>query len=208
MLTPLPQGGIGRLGRPGMAMEKTPNMQLMSTTVQLAAGDPALLGAIQRSRKLLNRRALVAAAAGAIPVPGLDWAVDAALLSRLVPAINAEFGLSPLQLDRLTPHKREQVQKAVTLVGSVLVGKLITRELVLKAAQAAGMRLTAAQAAKYVPLAGQAISALMGYTTIRYLGEEHIRDCVRVARAAQLVLPPPQDVQDTASSRRSRRTSK
>lgn len=179
----------------------------MTTTVQLAAGDPALLGAIQRSRKLLNRRALVAAAAGAIPVPGLDWAVDAALLSRLVPAINAEFGLSALQLDQLTPHKREQVQKAVALVGSVLVGKLITRELVLKAAQTVGMRLTAAQAAKYMPLAGQAVAALMGYTAIRYLGEEHIKDCVRVARAAQLVLPAP-GVQDTASSLRSRRTSK
>lgn len=95
----------------------------------------------------------------------------------------------------------------MALVGSVLVGKLITRELVFKAAQAAGMRLTAAQAAKYVPLAGQAIAALMGYTTIRYLGEEHIKDCVRVARAAQLVLPSPA-VQDTASSLRSRRTSK
>ena len=39
--------------------------------------------------------------ASAVPVPGLDWAVDAALLSRLIPAINAHFGLTPEQLDRL-----------------------------------------------------------------------------------------------------------
>ena len=81
-----------------------------------------LMDAVRRSRKLLNRRALAGAAASAIPVPGLDWAVDAALLSRLVPAINAEFGLTPQQLDSLPAHKREQVQKALAMVGSVLVG--------------------------------------------------------------------------------------
>ena len=59
----------------------------------------ALEAAAQRARKLLHRRALVAAVASATPVPGLDWAVDAALLSRVLPLINAEFGLTPQQLD-------------------------------------------------------------------------------------------------------------
>jgi hypothetical protein len=58
-------------------------------------------------------------------------------------------------------------------------------------AQSLGKRLTAQQAAKYVPIAGQAVSAIMGYTALRYLGEEHIKDCVRVAQAAQLLLPAP-----------------
>ena len=124
-------------------------------------------------------------------VPGLDWAVDAALLSRIVPAINAEFGLTPAQLDALPAHKREQVQKALAMVGSVVVGKLITRDLVIRMAQSVGKRITVKQAAKYVPVAGQAISAIMGYAALRYLGEEHIKDCVRVAQAAQLALPPP-----------------
>ncbi|MES2974973.1 MAG: hypothetical protein V4757_15270 [Pseudomonadota bacterium] len=163
----------------------------MPSALQLAAGDARLVNAVTRSRKLLHRRALYGAAASAVPVPGLDWMVDAALLSRLIPEINAEFGLSATQLDKLTPHKREQVQKAVAMVGSVLVGKFITRELVIKAAQHVGVRLTAKQVAKYVPLAGQAVSAFMGYTAIRYLGEEHLKDCVRVAQAVQHVLPAP-----------------
>lgn len=161
------------------------------TALQLAEGDPGLMDAVRRARTLLNRRALVGAAASAVPLPGLDWAVDAALLSRLVPAINAEFGLTPAQLDRLPDHKREQVQKAVAMVGSVLVGKFITRDLVIRMGQSLGKRLTAQQAAKYVPIAGQAVSAIMGYTALRYLGEEHIKDCVRVAQAAQLSLPAP-----------------
>ncbi len=163
----------------------------MPTALQMAAGNPALLAAVRRSRKILNRRALVAAAASAVPIPGLDWAVDAALLSRLVPEINTEFGLTPEQLDRLTPNKREQIQKATAMVGSVLIGKFITRDLVIKAAQTIGVRLTAKQAAKYVPLAGQAVSALMGYAAIRYLGEEHLKDCVQVAKVAGLLPPPP-----------------
>lgn len=163
----------------------------MPTATQLAAGDPALMERIRASRKLLNRRALVAAAASAVPVPGLDWMVDAALLSKLLPEINAQFGLAPEQLDKLPKHKREQVQKAVSVVGSMLIGKFITRDLVIRAVQKVGVKLTAKQAAKYVPLAGQAVSALIGYTAIRYLGEEHIRDCVQVAQAAQLRLPPP-----------------
>jgi hypothetical protein len=164
----------------------------MPTALQLAEGNPLLTEAVRRSRKLLNRRALVGAAASTVPVPGLDWAVDAALLSRLVPAINAEFGLTPAQLNQLPGQKREEVQKALALVGSVLVGKFITRDLVMRMAHSVGKRLTAKQAARYVPFAGQAVAAIMGYTAIRYLGEEHIKDCVRVAQAAQLLLAAPE----------------
>jgi uncharacterized protein (DUF697 family) len=161
----------------------------MATSLQLAAGDPALLFAVRRARRLLNRRALAAAAAGAVPVPGLDWLIDAALISKLIPAISEEFGLAPEQLERLPKRKREQVEKAVGVVGSMVIGKFLTRDLVIRAAAAMGKRLTLGQAAKYVPIAGQAISALIGYAAIRYLGEEHIRDCVQVCRQAQLQLP-------------------
>lgn len=164
---------------------------MMHTFGHRVAGDEALSGAVRRSRQLLHRRGLVAAVASTIPVPGLDWAVDAALLSRLLPRISAEFGLTPAQLDSLDPGSREQVQKAVALVGSVLIGKFITRDLLLLAAEKIGVRLTVQQAAKYVPLAGQAVSAAMGYTAVRYLGEQHIRDCLRVVQTAQLALPPP-----------------
>ncbi len=158
----------------------------------MASSDADLKAAVIRSRKLLNRRALTAAAASAVPVPGLDWAVDAALLSKLIPEINSEFGLTPEQLDQLHPKKREQVQQAVTMVGSVLIGKFISRDLVIKAATKVGMRLTTKQLAKYVPFAGQIVSAAVGYAAIRYLGEEHMKDCIRVAREAQLAVPVPQ----------------
>ena len=161
----------------------------MPSALHMAADNAALEAAVKRSRKLLNKRAMVAAAASAVPVPGLDWMVDAAMLSRLIPEINKEFGLTPQQLDKLEPKKRDQVQKAVTMVGSVLIGKFISRDLVIKAATKIGVRLTTKQVAKYVPLAGQIVSAAVGYAAIRYFGEEHMKDCIRVARQAQLELP-------------------
>jgi uncharacterized protein (DUF697 family) len=164
----------------------------MPTSLQLAAGDPDLLAAIQRARRLLNRRALAGAAASVVPLPGVDWLVDAALLSKMIPAINEEFGLAPEQIAALPKRKREQVEKAVAVVGSLVIGKFITQDLVIKAAAAIGRRLAVKRAAKYVPLAGSALSALIGYAAIRYLGEEHIRDCVEVCKQAQLKLPAAQ----------------
>jgi hypothetical protein len=60
------------------------------------------------------------------------------------------------------------------------------------------------QAAKYVPLAGQAVSAVMGYTALRYLGEEHIKDCVRVVQEAGLALPAPKGVKRRIALRSAR----
>ena len=145
--------------------------------------------AAARARALLKKRALFGAAVSTIPIPGLDWAVDAALLSQLLPRINEEFGLTPEQLDQLSPTKREQVQKAVAMVGSVVIGKFITRDVVMRLARAAGMRMTTKQAAKYVPLAGTVAAAALGYATLRYLGERHIQDCLRVVEHANLDLP-------------------
>lgn len=161
----------------------------MPSALNMALDDVNMQAAVKRSRKMLHKRALLAGAVSAVPIPGLDWAVDAAMLSKLIPEINKEFGLTPQQLDSLNPKKREQVQKAVTMVGSVLIGKLISKDLVIAAATKIGMRLTTKQLAKYVPFAGQIIAATVGYAAIRYLGEEHMKDCIRVAQQAQLDVP-------------------
>jgi len=175
----------------------------MPSAVELAQGDHELIAAIRRSRRLLSRKAMMAAAVGAVPVPGLDWAADATLLSRVIPQISAEFGLSVTQLDRLAPYDRERIQKAAGAVGALLVGRLVTRELLLKLARHAGVKLTAQQAAKYVPIVGQAVSATLSYAALRALGELHIKDCVRVAQSVRHLLPSPKAATDPGLARRS-----
>jgi uncharacterized protein (DUF697 family) len=163
-----------------MAWSKAKPLSKKLSALQLAAGDAHLTAAVQRGKRLLHRRALMSGAAGALPLPGLDWVVDAALLSNLIPKINAEFGLAEQQIAALQPSKRERIQQAVSIVGTMLIGKFITKDLLMRAAKTIGVRLTAQQAVKIVPLAGQALSALISYSAIRYLGEQHMRDCVLV----------------------------
>ena len=143
----------------------------------------------QRCRKKVSQRALLAAGVAMVPVPGLDWATDVALLMRLLPQISAEFGLSPAQVERLAPDRRIVVYKAISTAGGMLVGKVVTRELVLSLVKLVGVRLSAQQAAKFVPLAGQAVSAALTYSALRYVCEQHIQQCLAVARQLQLPAP-------------------
>ncbi|QJC56354.1 hypothetical protein HC248_01659 [Polaromonas vacuolata] len=161
----------------------------MLSALQMAGDDEDLKAAVIHSRKLLNKRALASAVASAVPIPGLDMAVDAALLAKLIPEINKVFGLTPNQLSQLNPEKREQVHKATSLVGSALIGKLITKDLVIKVIANLGMRMGTKQLSKYIPFAGQLLAASVGYAAIRYFGEEHMKDCIRVAQKAELLLP-------------------
>ena len=41
-------------------------------------------------------------------------------------------------------------------------------------------------------MAGQAVAAVVGYSAVRYLGEQHLKECVQVVLDAGLALPPPQ----------------
>jgi hypothetical protein len=62
----------------------------------------------------------------------------------------------------------------------------VTRELVLRLVQMVGVRLTTQQAAKFVPLAGQAVSAVLTFTALRFVCEQHIRQCMAVAKQLQI----------------------
>jgi uncharacterized protein (DUF697 family) len=133
-------------------------------------------------RRFVNQRALVAAGVAVVPVPGLDWLADVGLLMRVIPEINRRFGLSQEQIERLAPDRRIAVYKALTAAGSLLAGRLVTRTLLLKALRVVGVRLSAQQVAKFVPIAGQALSAVLTFAALRYVCEQHIRQCVEVRR--------------------------
>ena len=135
-----------------------------------------------RCRDLVKRRALLAAGVAVIPIPGLDWLTDIGVLLKLIPDINRAFGLTESQIERLAPDRRMAVYKAISAGGSMLVGKLITRDLVLRALRIVGVRLTTQQAAKFVPIAGQALSAALTYSALRYVCEQHIRQCMDVSK--------------------------
>ncbi|KQW03007.1 hypothetical protein [Rhizobacter sp. Root1221] len=132
-------------------------------------------------RRRVNQRALLAAGVAIVPVPGLDWLADVSVLMKLIPEINRAFGLSPDQVARLSPDRRVVVYKALSAGGSLLVGRIVTRALVVHVMRLVGVRLTAQQVAKFVPIAGQAVSAALTFTALRYVCEQHIRQCIAVS---------------------------
>ena len=156
----------------------------------LVPDTPQQIEAVARQcRRLVTRRALVGAGVAMVPIPGIDWVTDVGILLKLIPDINRAFGLTPEQVERLAPDRRLVVYKAISAGGSLLVGRLVTREVVLQVLKLVGVRLTTQQAAKYVPIAGQAVSALLTFSALKFVCEQHIRQCMAVSQ--QLALPAP-----------------
>lgn len=157
----------------------------------LAPGDESDLQAIvRRCRQRVRNRALLAAGVAMVPVPGLDWLTDVGVLVKVLGEINTEFGLTPGQIALLAPDRQLVVYKAISAGGGLLIGRVVTRQVVTTLLKLVGVRLSTQQAAKFVPIAGQAVSAALTFGALRYVCEQHIQQCVAVAR--QLQLPPPQ----------------
>lgn len=148
---------------------------------------PHQLAAVKRRCKtMVTKRALASAGAVLVPIPGIDVAADIAMLTQLIPAINYEFGLTPDQIERLSPRRKVVVYRAIVAFGGMMVGRVVTRELVLKALATVGMRVTTKTAARFVPIAGHAMSAGISFGAMKLVGEAHVRDCERVIASLML----------------------
>ncbi|TMH07732.1 MAG: hypothetical protein E6H79_04170 [Betaproteobacteria bacterium] len=148
---------------------------------------PQQIDAVARQcRRLVTKRALLAAGVAAVPVPGLDWLTDIGLLMKLLPEISEAFGLTQEQVERLAPQRRIVVYKALSAAGGIVMGRVITRDVMLMLLKKMGVRLSTQQVAKYVPVAGQAVSAVLTFSALKYVCKQHIRQCMAIARQVQV----------------------
>jgi hypothetical protein len=136
-----------------------------------------------KCRYLVLRRALASAGLSAIPIPGLDIAVDLSFLARAINDINMEFGLSPDQIQRLQPEMRLVAYEMLMGMGGVMVGKIVTRDVVAHLLKRSGLKLLVQHAAKIVPVAGQIASASIGFVTFRAIANQHVDACATAAVA-------------------------
>jgi uncharacterized protein (DUF697 family) len=136
----------------------------------------------ERCRRLVRRRAAVSAGVAAVPIPGVDVLSDLGLFTRLIDQVNHEFGLSPAQIERMQPELKLVAYEAVVSLGGMLVGKVVTRELVASVLKRSAGKLAAKQAGKLVPIAGQIASATIGFFAFRQIGYQHVEACAKVAK--------------------------
>ncbi|MCX5814156.1 MAG: hypothetical protein NT178_16675 [Proteobacteria bacterium] len=129
-----------------------------------------------------NKRALLSAAASAIPVPFTDIAIDVVLLKQIIPTISDKFGLSKEQINEYNPQLAIFIYDASKRLGANMIGKYVTKELVIQILKKIGVRLTAKQAAKYIPILGQVISAGIGFVGMKMIIRSHINECYSVVK--------------------------
>ncbi|MES2149653.1 MAG: hypothetical protein V4508_07645 [Pseudomonadota bacterium] len=143
----------------------------------------------EHCRRMVRRRAVISAGVSAVPIPGIDVMSDLSLFALLVEDVNKAFGLSAQQVESLQPKFRIIAYQAAVGMGGMMVGRLITRELVLQLFKRSGLKVMAKTAARIVPIAGQIASAAIGFTVFRKLGYEHVDACAAVAHELAAARP-------------------
>ena len=136
----------------------------------------------QQCRKLVRNKALRAAGMSALPIPGVDLVSDLTMFANVVEEVNLAFGLTPAQIERLQPRFKIIAYQAIGSIGGMLVGKFVTRELVMQVLKRSGAKLAAKSATKIVPIAGSVAAAAIGFVLFRQMGYQHVESCARVAR--------------------------
>lgn len=136
-------------------------------------------------QKMVKKRAKISAGVAIVPVPMFDIAVDAGILTQLLPEISAKFGLisereSAIDLDAKEVHWKEMKNRAVDFAGL-----MATRGVVKKTVQGYGGRIVAKQVTKFIPLGGQMVAATMGYMIFKKIANDHIDECYKLAQKLQ-----------------------
>jgi len=150
---------------------------------KLIPGTVAELDRVRKAcRTMVNKRATASAAAAAVPIPAIDIGADVAIMIELLPAINRRFGLSPEQIEQLDSVIKAEILVIISSVGSQLIGKIITKELVVQLLKKIGVKVATKQVAKFIPLIGQAISAGISFGAMKHLGNSHIDECYMVCK--------------------------
>lgn len=131
-------------------------------------------------KALVTRRAGLSATAAVVPIPGLDIGADMMLLSEMLETINHRFGLSKSQVESLDPQLKKIVLVAATSIGSEVVGRFITRHILIGLLQKIGVRVASKSALRFIPLLGQGIAAGISFGAMKMLGDAHVDDCYKV----------------------------
>jgi uncharacterized protein (DUF697 family) len=134
-------------------------------------------------RALVTKRSLVSAGAAVVPVPGIDLVADVGLLTSLLPQISAKFELDHDQVQKLEPKIAQQVLVMASSMGNNVIGRTVTKRIVTSLLRRVGARVAAGSVAKFVPFIGSAVAAGISFGAMKLVGNAHIEDCYKTARA-------------------------
>ena len=137
-------------------------------------------------RKSIRKFALGSGSASAAPLPGADLAADALMAAAMLEEILKRFQLRQTDIGMLEIEAKAVLLRTVKNHGCRLVGKTITRGLLIRIAAGSAWSAALRRFGKYAPLIGQAISAGIGYAAMSALGNMAINECVKVRKSIAL----------------------
>ncbi|MDR3562110.1 MAG: hypothetical protein P4N59_11840 [Negativicutes bacterium] len=147
---------------------------------------PSTMEELEKIRKecysIVKKRALASAGANLVPVPGAGVSVDVGMLLELIPRINKKFGLSPEDIELMDAEVKIIILNIIKQMGTNLIGQAITKDVVIQVLKVIGKRMAVKEVTKYVPVAGQAATALISYFAMKYVGDSHVDECYQVVK--------------------------
>jgi uncharacterized protein (DUF697 family) len=132
---------------------------------------------VKECKKMVTKRALASAGAGAIPVPGVDIVADVSMLLELIPSITRKFGLEEEDLGGLPNEIKIIVAKVLADYAADFLGKAVVKDLILNVLKRFGVRVASKQVVKYIPILGQGAAAILSFTLMKVVGNSHVYDC-------------------------------
>lgn len=141
-------------------------------------------------RGMVTERALVSAGAAVVPIPGADLVADIGILTKLLPAISARFGLDHDEVEKMDAGRAQQVLVVASSLGNNVIGRMVTKRLVIAILRRMGVRIATASVARYVPLIGSAVAASISFGAMKLAGNAHVEDCYATAKALAMTTPP------------------
>lgn len=137
----------------------------------------------RESRRMVAARSLAAAGVAVVPVPAVDVLADLGLLGDMLPRISRAFQLDHESIEKLPPDVAQRALAVAAGLGNNVIGRLVTRKLVVALLRRVGVRVASASVAKYVPVIGSVVAASIGFGAMKLAGDAHVEDCYRTARA-------------------------
>ena len=149
--------------------------------------DPTLdLDAIREEcLSLMKKRAYISAGVSAVPVPLLDIAVDAGMLTQLLPEISIKFGLEKEKMEVFNFQTHDIRWRELGSRSLAFAGLVATRGATRMSIRGLGTRLISREVIKFIPLGGPIIAATMGYFVFKKITTSHIDECYSLAKDLQ-----------------------
>jgi len=75
---------------------------------------------------------------------------------------------------------------AASGIGSEIIGKFVSRTLVMSLLRKMGVKVATKSITRFIPLVGQAVAATISFGVMKMVGNDHVEDCYQVCRQALL----------------------